>query len=187
MSRRDSVLRTAQGAGPLAKKATALFTELLGWIGDQFRAIGRGDTSRKLATQLFSSLQGVSALAHGNGPSPEGTRRGGESHWGQCYGVQGDVSKLADLDRLYETVNAEGQRMASLGLNLPALLAMLRRGRCFRALQSASLGERCGHQDSQKRPYRPLPRQQLPKGRCVPRATAGSSRVSSPYAPPYLE
>ena len=46
--------------GPLAKKATALFTELLGWIEDQFRAIGRGDTSRKLATQLLSSLQGVS-------------------------------------------------------------------------------------------------------------------------------
>src|ERR1700675_3605152 len=45
--------------GPLAKKATALFTELLGWIEDQFRAIGRGDTSRKLATQLFSSLQGA--------------------------------------------------------------------------------------------------------------------------------
>src|ERR1700732_3612861 len=56
--------------GPLAKKATALFTELLGWIEDQFRAIGRGDTSRKLATQLFSSLQGVSVLAHGSG-NPE--------------------------------------------------------------------------------------------------------------------
>src|SRR6266436_3137753 len=53
--------------GPLAKKATALFTEPLGWIEDQFRAIGRGDTSRKLATQLFSSLQGVSVLAHGSG------------------------------------------------------------------------------------------------------------------------
>jgi len=33
-------------------------------------------------------------------------------------GVQGDVSKPADLDRLYETVNAEGRRMPSLGLNL---------------------------------------------------------------------
>src|SRR5216683_7264799 len=53
--------------GPLAKKATSLFTELLGWIEDQFRAIGRGDTSRKLATQLLSSLQGVSVLAHGSG------------------------------------------------------------------------------------------------------------------------
>src|SRR6266567_1909148 len=53
--------------GPLAKKATALFTELLGWIEDQFRAIDRGDTSRKLATQLLSSLQGVSVLAHGSG------------------------------------------------------------------------------------------------------------------------
>jgi NAD(P)-dependent dehydrogenase (short-subunit alcohol dehydrogenase family) len=29
-------------------------------------------------------------------------------------GVQGDVSKLADLDRLYETVNAERRRMPSL-------------------------------------------------------------------------
>jgi hypothetical protein len=53
--------------GPLAKKATALFTEPLGWIEDQFRAIGLGDTSRKLATQLFSSLRGVSVLAHGSG------------------------------------------------------------------------------------------------------------------------
>ena len=56
--------------GPLAKKATALFTELLGWIEDHFRAIGQGDTSRKLATQLLSSLQGVSVLAHGSG-NPE--------------------------------------------------------------------------------------------------------------------
>src|SRR5882757_10752018 len=77
--------------------------------------------------------------------------------------------KLPDLDRLYETANAKGRRMPSLGLNLPALFAMPRSGRCFRALQSASLGERCGHQDSQKRPYRPLPRQQLSEGRCVPR------------------
>src|SRR5213080_2754291 len=53
--------------GPLAKKATALFTEPLGWIEDQFRAIGLGDTSRKLATQLFSSLQGASVVAHGSG------------------------------------------------------------------------------------------------------------------------
>src|ERR1700752_3938060 len=53
--------------GPLAKKATALFTELLRWMEDQFRAIGRGDTSRKLATQLLSSLQGASVLAHGSG------------------------------------------------------------------------------------------------------------------------
>jgi hypothetical protein len=37
---------------------------------DQFRAIGRGDTSRKLATQLLSSLQGVSIVAHGSG-NPE--------------------------------------------------------------------------------------------------------------------
>src|SRR5882757_1683551 len=35
---------------------------------------------------------------------------------------------------------------------------MPRSGRCFRALQSASLGERCGHQDSQKCPYWPRPR-----------------------------
>ena len=52
-------------------------------------------------------------------------------------GVQGDVSKLADIDRLYETVNAEGRGMPSLGRNLPALLAMPCSGRCFRALQSA--------------------------------------------------
>ena len=65
-------------------------------------------------------------------------------------------------------------------LNLLAPLAMTRRDRCFRALQSASLSERCGHQDSQKRPSRPLPRWQLPKGRCVPRATPGNSSVSSP-------
>jgi hypothetical protein len=70
--------------------------------------------------------------------------------------VQEDVSKLFDLDRLCETVNAERRRMPSLGLNLSALLAMPRSGRCFRALQSVSLGERSGHQDSQKCPYRPL-------------------------------
>jgi AcrR family transcriptional regulator len=56
--------------GPLAKKATALFNELLGWMEGQFRAIGRGDTSRKLATQLLSSLQGASVVAHGSG-NPE--------------------------------------------------------------------------------------------------------------------
>ena len=56
--------------GPLAKKATALFTELLAWMEGHFRAIGRGDTSRKLATQLLSSLQGVSVVAHGSG-NPE--------------------------------------------------------------------------------------------------------------------
>src|SRR5258708_37426110 len=48
--------------------------------------------------------------------------------------------------------------LASPGLNLVALLAMPRRGRCFRALQSASLGDRCGQQDSRKYPSRPLPR-----------------------------
>ena len=53
--------------GPLAKKATVLFSEPLGWIEDQFRTIGCGDASRKLATQLLSSLQGVSVLAHGSG------------------------------------------------------------------------------------------------------------------------
>ncbi len=51
----------------LARGGCPVFTELLGWIEDQFRAIGRGDTSRKLATQLLSSLQGVSVLAHGSG------------------------------------------------------------------------------------------------------------------------
>ena len=34
--------------------------------------------------------------------------------------------------------------LASPGLNLVAVLAMPRSGRCFRALQSASLGDRCG-------------------------------------------
>ena len=63
-------------------------------------------------------------------------------------GVQGDVSKLAGLDRFYKAFNAEGRQMASLGLNFLALLAMPRSDRCFRVLQSASLGERCGHQDS---------------------------------------
>src|SRR5258708_981998 len=40
---------------------------LLAWMEDQFRAIGLGDTSRKLAAQLFSSLQGASVVAHGSG------------------------------------------------------------------------------------------------------------------------
>jgi AcrR family transcriptional regulator len=52
--------------GPLAEKARVLFAETLAWIADQFRAIGQGDNSRKLAVHLLSALQGVSVLAHGS-------------------------------------------------------------------------------------------------------------------------
>jgi TetR/AcrR family transcriptional repressor of nem operon len=51
--------------GPLAKKATLIFAEPLAWIEAQFRALGKGDDSRGLATHLLSALQGVAVIASG--------------------------------------------------------------------------------------------------------------------------
>jgi TetR/AcrR family transcriptional regulator, transcriptional repressor for nem operon len=50
--------------GPVAKKATALFAEVLAWLEAQFRALGKGAGSRGLALHLLSATQGVSLLAH---------------------------------------------------------------------------------------------------------------------------
>jgi len=50
--------------GPVAKKATALFREVLAWLEREFRALGKGDESRGLAVHLLSATQGVSLLAY---------------------------------------------------------------------------------------------------------------------------
>src|SRR5260370_28255350 len=51
--------------GGLAKKSAALFTEPIGWLEKQFRAAGHDRDSRELAIHLFSSFQGMAAVAHG--------------------------------------------------------------------------------------------------------------------------
>lgn len=50
--------------GALAKKASRLFAASLEWLEAQFREIGKGSTSKGLALQLMSSLQGASLLAN---------------------------------------------------------------------------------------------------------------------------
>src|SRR5260370_10889711 len=51
--------------GALAKKSAALFTEPIGWLEKQFRAAGDDRDSHELAIHLFSSFQGMAAVAHG--------------------------------------------------------------------------------------------------------------------------
>ena len=51
--------------GALAKKSATLFTEPIGWLEKQFRAIGHDKDSRELAMHLFSAFQGMAAVAHG--------------------------------------------------------------------------------------------------------------------------
>jgi len=51
--------------GALAKKSAALFTEPIGWLEKQFRAAGHDKDARELAMHLFSSFQGMAAVAHG--------------------------------------------------------------------------------------------------------------------------
>jgi AcrR family transcriptional regulator len=50
--------------GPVAKKATILFAEVLTWLEAQFRALGKSAESRGLAVHLLSATQGVSLLAY---------------------------------------------------------------------------------------------------------------------------
>jgi TetR/AcrR family transcriptional regulator, transcriptional repressor for nem operon len=50
--------------GTVADKATVLFAEALAWMETQFRALGKGAESRRLAVHLLSATQGVSLLAH---------------------------------------------------------------------------------------------------------------------------
>ena len=51
--------------GALAKKSAALFTEPMGWLEEQFRAVGHEKDSRELAVHLFSAYQGMAAVALG--------------------------------------------------------------------------------------------------------------------------
>jgi AcrR family transcriptional regulator len=51
-------------SGALARKSTALFSEILDWMEAQFKAFGKEADARELAVHLLSALQGVSLLAH---------------------------------------------------------------------------------------------------------------------------
>src|ERR1700736_982896 len=51
--------------GALAKKSAALFNEPMRWLEAQFRAVGHEKDSRELAIHLFSSFQGMAAVALG--------------------------------------------------------------------------------------------------------------------------
>src|SRR6266576_1840846 len=51
--------------GALAKKSAALFTEPIGWLEEQFRAVGHEKDSRELAVHFFSAFQGMAAVALG--------------------------------------------------------------------------------------------------------------------------
>ena len=51
------------GGGP-ANKSKVLFAEALAWMERQFRALGKGADSRRLAVHLLSATQGVSVLGH---------------------------------------------------------------------------------------------------------------------------
>jgi AcrR family transcriptional regulator len=50
--------------GALAKKASTLLAEHLGWIEAQFRELGSNGDSRSSAVHLLSALQGIAVLAH---------------------------------------------------------------------------------------------------------------------------
>jgi TetR/AcrR family transcriptional regulator, transcriptional repressor for nem operon len=50
--------------GVLAKKSAALFTEPMGWLEEQFRAVGHEEDARELSAHLFCAFQGVAAVAH---------------------------------------------------------------------------------------------------------------------------
>jgi TetR/AcrR family transcriptional repressor of nem operon len=50
--------------GALAKKSAALFTEPMGWLEEQFRAVGQEEDARKLSAHLFCAFQGMAAVAH---------------------------------------------------------------------------------------------------------------------------
>ncbi|MFI7552542.1 TetR/AcrR family transcriptional regulator [Micromonospora sediminimaris] len=53
--------------GPLAEQTGAIFGELLGWLEEQFRVLGRDADAADLALHLLSALQGVSLIAHSLG------------------------------------------------------------------------------------------------------------------------
>jgi AcrR family transcriptional regulator len=49
--------------GPLAKRSTVLFEQLLAWLKTQFDALGMGAESQGLAVHLLSALEGIAVLA----------------------------------------------------------------------------------------------------------------------------
>lgn len=51
-----------QGEGPLALQAGGIFNELLAWLEEQFRALGKGEESRDLAVHLLSAVEGTILL-----------------------------------------------------------------------------------------------------------------------------
>src|SRR5579871_2002180 len=53
-----------KGSGPLAQKASRLFTELLTWVEAQFREFCPKAEARSHALHLVSALQGVTVVAH---------------------------------------------------------------------------------------------------------------------------
>jgi TetR/AcrR family transcriptional regulator, transcriptional repressor for nem operon len=50
--------------GGAANKSKVLFAEALAWMEAQFKALGKGSDSRRLAVHLLSATQGVSVLGH---------------------------------------------------------------------------------------------------------------------------
>jgi hypothetical protein len=50
--------------GTLAKEISVPFRQLLGWLENQFAALGKKQARKTLAIHLLSSLQGVSLLAN---------------------------------------------------------------------------------------------------------------------------
>jgi AcrR family transcriptional regulator len=53
-----------KAGGSVAARATEVFAYELAWIESQFRALGKGKESSRLAVQMLSAMQGVSTLAH---------------------------------------------------------------------------------------------------------------------------
>ena len=50
--------------GALAKKSAALFTEPMGWLEEQFRALGHEEDAQELSAHLFCAYQGMAVVAH---------------------------------------------------------------------------------------------------------------------------
>jgi len=50
--------------GLLAERSTVLFEQLLGWLKEQFEALGKGADAQGLAVHLLSALQGIAVVAH---------------------------------------------------------------------------------------------------------------------------
>jgi TetR/AcrR family transcriptional repressor of nem operon len=51
--------------GALAKKSAALFTEPMGWLEEQFRAVGhKKEDAQELSAHLFCAYQGMAVVAH---------------------------------------------------------------------------------------------------------------------------